>query len=106
MSRLPLSTTRPVLLSGKSDHSFRELVYNFLTVANRLEEVRRHLGSRIGITGPQYSLMMAIAELQGSTGVSVGRVDGYLHVAGTFVTAESGKLSRKRYIHKSSDPGD
>ena len=104
--KLPLSATRPALLSGKSDHSFRELLYNFFTISNRLEEVRRHLGSRIGLSGPQYNLMMAVAELQGSAGVSVGRVAEYLHVSGTFVTAETEKLVRKSYINKHHDPGD
>jgi len=93
--RLPLSATRSALLSGRSDHSFRELLYNFFTVASRLEEIRRHLGSRIDLSGPQYTLMMAVAELQGAEGVSVGRVARYLHVTGTFVTVETGKLSKK-----------
>jgi DNA-binding MarR family transcriptional regulator len=104
--KLPLSVTRPALLSGKSDHSFRELVYNFFTISNRLEQVRRHFGSQIGISGPQYNLMMAVAELQGSTGVSVGRIAEYLHVSGTFVTAETEKLARKGYINKQNDPDD
>jgi DNA-binding MarR family transcriptional regulator len=104
--KLPLSATRQPLLSGKSDHSFRELLYNFFTISNRLEQVRRHLGSRIGLSGPQYNLMMAVAELQGSTGVSVGRVAEHLHVSGTFVTAETEKLARKGYITKHHDPND
>lgn len=104
--RLPLSATRSALLSGRSDHSFRELLYNFFTVASRLEEIRRHLGSRIDLSGPQYTLMMAVAELQGAEGVSVGRVARYLHVTGTFVTVETGKLSKKGYLKKNPDPQD
>jgi len=104
--KLPLSATRPALLSGNSDHLFRELVYNFFTISNRLEHIRRHLGSRIGLSGPQYHLMMAVVELQGSTGASVGRVAEYLHVSGTFVTAETEKLVRKGYINKHHDPND
>src|SRR5215469_13292290 len=61
--KLPLSTTRSTLLSGKSDHSFRELLYNLFTISNHLEQVRRHLGARIGLSGPQYNLMMAVEKL-------------------------------------------
>ena len=104
--KLPLSVTRPALLPGKSDHSFRQLLYNFFTISNRLEQVRRYLGSRVGLSGPQYNLMMAVAELQDSTGVSVGRVAEYLHVSGTFVTAETEKLARKGYINKHHDRDD
>src|SRR5215475_1540167 len=104
--KLPLSVTRPTLLANKSDHAFREFLYNFFTVAERVQDVRRYLGNRIGISGPQYNLMMAIAELQGSDGVSVGRVAEYLHVAGPFVTAEAGKLVRIAYLRKMNDVAD
>ena len=104
--KLPLSVTRSALLANKSDHAFREFLYNFFSVTERLQEVRRYLGNRIGISGPQYNLMMAIAELQGSDGVSVGRVAEYLHVAGPFVTAEAGKLARIGYLRKINDVDD
>lgn len=103
---LPLSVTRGALLAGGSDHSFREFVYNFFTVAERLQEIRRHLGARAGISGPQYSLMMAVAELEGSEGVRVGKVAEYLHVAGPFVTTEAGKLARIGYLTKVNDAKD
>jgi len=104
--KLPLSVTRPALLANKSDHAFREFLYNLFTVAERVQEVRRYLGNRIGISGPQYNLMMAIAELQGSDGVSVGRVAEYLHVAGPFVTTEVSKLARMGYLRKINDVVD
>jgi MarR family transcriptional regulator, organic hydroperoxide resistance regulator len=102
----PATATSPILVSGKSDHSLRKLVYDFFTVSARMEDVRRHLGNRIGLTGPQYSLMMAVAELQGNDGVSVGRVAEYLHVTGTFVTTESGKLSEKGFLEKYTNVHD
>lgn len=100
------TATRDILLPGGSDHALRKLLYNLFTIGTRMEDVRRHLGSRIGISGPQFSLLMAIQELQGQTGVSVGKLAAYLHVAGTFVTAESAKLARKDYIEKRADPRD
>ena len=106
VQRLPFSVNRTALLANKSDHAFREFLYNFFTVAERVQEVRRYLGRRIGISGPQYNLMMAIAELQGSDGVSVGRVAEYLHVAGPFVTAEAGKLVRIAYLRRMNDAAD
>jgi DNA-binding MarR family transcriptional regulator len=106
LRNLPLSVTRGALLVDKSDHAFREFLYNFFTVAERMQEIRRYLGARIGISGPQYNLMMAIAELQGSEGVSIGRVAEYLHVAGPFVTTEVGKLARMGYLRKVNDAAD
>jgi DNA-binding MarR family transcriptional regulator len=102
----PVTATSPILVLGKSDHSLRKLVYDLFTVSARMEELRRHLGKRVGLTGPQYSLIMAVAELQRRDGVSVGRVAEYLHVTGTFVTTESGKLSKKGFLEKRPDGQD
>jgi len=106
VQKLPLSITRRALLARRSDHAFRKFLYKFFTVAERVQQVRRYLGERIGISGPQYNLLMAIAELQGSEGVSVGRVAEYLQVAGPFVTTEAGKLARMGYLRKVNDASD
>ena len=104
--QFPLTATSPILTSGKSDHSLRRLLYDFFTVSARMETVKRYLGERLGLTAPQYTIMMAIAELQGKSGVSVGRVGEYLHVTGTWVTMESGKLLKKGLLEKHSDLQD
>jgi DNA-binding MarR family transcriptional regulator len=104
--QLPLTATSPNLVTGGSDHSFRRFLYDFFTVSARLETMKRYLGKRLGLTGPQYTIMMAVAELQGELGVSVGRVGDYLHVTGTFVTIESGKLVKKGFMEKRPDAQD
>ncbi len=104
--QFPLTATSPILVSGRSDHSLRKLLYDFFTVSARMETVRRYLGERVNLTVPQYSIMMAVAELQGKIGVSVGRVSEYLHVSGPFVTMESGKLFKKGFLEKRPDLRD
>jgi DNA-binding MarR family transcriptional regulator len=104
--QFPLTATSPILVAGKTDHSLRKLLYDFFTVSARMETVRRYLGEKVNFTVPQYSIMMAVAELQGKTGVSVGRVGDYLHVTGTFVTMESGKLLKKDLLEKHADLQD
>ena len=104
--QFPLTATSPILVSGKSDHSLRKLLYDFFTVSARLETVKRYLGEKLSITGPQYTIIMAVAELQGKAGISVGRVGEYLHVTGTFVTMESGKLIKKGLLEKRPDLQD
>jgi DNA-binding MarR family transcriptional regulator len=104
--QFPLTATSPILVSGRSDHSLRKLLYDFFTVSARMETVRRYLGERVNLTVPQYSIMMAVAELQGKIGVSVGRVSEYLHVTGPFVTMESGKLFKKGFLEKHPDLQD
>ena len=69
---LPATVSRPALLENGSDDRFRQLVYDLLTVSVRMEAAREHLARRLGVSGPQYSILMAIARLQGPHGVRVG----------------------------------
>ena len=103
---LPLTVSRAALLENGSDLRFRRLVYDLLTIAARMEIVRGHLGQRMGTTGPQYSLLTAVATLQGENGVSVGTVARMMHVSSAFVASESGKLVRHGLLLKKTNPQD
>jgi MarR family transcriptional regulator, organic hydroperoxide resistance regulator len=105
--RLPATISLIALLNNKqSDRQFRRLVQDLLTVARRLEMARDYLGRRINVSGPQYSLLMTVAEFQGATGVSVGSVAQAMHVSSSFVTAETGKLSNVGLLRKLPNPSD
>jgi DNA-binding MarR family transcriptional regulator len=105
--RLPATISLPALLDNKeSDRQFRRLVQDLLTVARRLEVARDYLGRRINVTGPQYNLLMTVAQLQGATGVSIGAVAQAMRVSSSFVTAETGKLSDVGLLTKLSNPSD
>jgi DNA-binding MarR family transcriptional regulator len=98
--------SRVALLKGGSDQSFRTLVADLLTISTRMEIVREHLGRRMGISGPQYSLMVAVAHLQGRGGISVGALAQALHVSSAFIASEAGKLTRRRLLLKRTNPID
>jgi DNA-binding MarR family transcriptional regulator len=103
---LPPTTSRRALLKGGSDHDFRALVHDLLTVSSRMERVRGHLGARMGVSGPQYSVLIAIAHLQGEHGVSVGTLAKALHVSNAFIASETGKLAQRGLLHKRTNPND
>jgi DNA-binding MarR family transcriptional regulator len=104
--RAPLTTSREPLLDDGTDRRFRGLIHDLFTVAARMELVREYLGRRIGVSGPQYSVLMAIAHLQGARGTSVGTVAQALHVSSAFITAETGKLARLGLVLKRTNPAD
>jgi MarR family transcriptional regulator, organic hydroperoxide resistance regulator len=105
--QLSATISLAALLSGKrSDRAFRRLVRNLLTVARRVELARDYFGRGLNVTGPQYNLLMTVAELQGVTGVSVGSVAQAMHVSSSFVTAETGKLSDVGLLTKQPNPSD
>src|SRR4051794_7668417 len=103
---LPSTVTRPALLKGGSDQRFRVLVADLFTISMRMEMVREHLGRRMGISGPQYSIVVAVAHLQGRSGISVGALAQALHVSSAFIATEAGKLARRRLLLKRTNPLD
>ena len=104
--RLPATASRPALLENGSDDRFRRLVYDLLTIANRMTTVREHLGARMGISAPQYSLLMAVGQFQGVRGVGVTAVAKVLHVSSAFVATESNKLAQAGLLAKRANPKD
>jgi MarR family transcriptional regulator, organic hydroperoxide resistance regulator len=98
--------SRRALLDAGSDRRFRTLVHDLLTIATRMESVRGHLGAGIGLSGPQYSVLIAVAHLQRDTGVSVTAVAKALHVSSAFVASETGKLALRGFVHKRTNPHD
>ena len=103
---VPATISATELLDRGSDRQFRGLVQDLLTVARRLEMARDYFGHLINVTGPQYHLLMTVAQLQGALGVSVGTVAQVMHVSSAFVTSETGKLSALGLLRKRPNPQD
>ena len=83
------------------------MVYDLLAVGARMQAVRDRLAAEIGVTGPQYGIMMAIVHLQdGAGGASVTAVAGRLHVSGPFVTAQANLLVAQGLVGKRPNPAD
>jgi MarR family transcriptional regulator, organic hydroperoxide resistance regulator len=103
---LPPTATKGALLERGSDRRLRALVNDLFTVASRMEAVRAHLGRRMGVSGPQYSVLIAVAHLQGERGISVGAVAQAMHVSSAFVASETGKMARRGLVLKRPNPDD
>jgi DNA-binding MarR family transcriptional regulator len=103
---LPPTTTRRPLLERGSDRRFRALVYDLMTVAMRMNAVREHLARRMQVTGPQYSVLMGIAQFQDKGGVGVGALARLLHVSSAFIATETGKLGQAGLAEKRPNPRD
>jgi DNA-binding MarR family transcriptional regulator len=102
----PSSVSAPSLLQAGSDRVFQKLIFDLFTIAARIERIRVHFASRLGISGPQYSLLRAVASLQGRQGASIGIVAEHLHVTSTFVTAQSRMLAQRDFLKKREDTAD
>ncbi len=102
-----LTVSRPDLLVEGSDRDFRQLVHDTLAFAARIQEVRSRLGALIGLSGAQYTILVAVAHLQGREGgVGVNLLAEHLHLSGAFVTIEVNKLVAADLVTKEVNPED
>jgi DNA-binding MarR family transcriptional regulator len=102
----PLTVSRPQLLTRGSDHAFRQFVHDSLAFAARLQAIRNALGSVIGLSGTQYTILIAIARDQHTTGVGINYIAEQLHFSPAFVTIEVNKLVNDRLVSKKENPED
>src|ERR671932_27990 len=102
----PLTVTRRALLKGGNDVEFRRLIYRLLLVEERLRRARDYLGRRAGLSGPQYTMLITVAYLQGATGITVQSLAKNLRVTSAFITGESRRLIERGLLAKRTNPHD
>ena len=101
------SVSRTALLDQGSDYRFRQLVQDTLAVSALVQAIREEFGRTAGLTGPQYSLIVAISHLAESEGgTTVSQLANHLHVSGTYVTAEANKLESAGLLLRAPNPND
>lgn len=104
---LPLTVSRPELLTRGSDRDFRSLVHGLFGFLARHEAVRAGHGARIGLVGIEYTVLISIGHLSAHEGdVSVNRIAEHLYLSGAFVTTVTNNLLKRGLIHKTPDPND
>jgi DNA-binding MarR family transcriptional regulator len=104
---LPLSVSSEALLANGSDIEFRELVHDMLAFGSIVQDVRNRLGALIGLSGTQYTILMAIARLSDRfINLGVNELARHLHLSGAFVTIEVNNLVHEGVVSKISNPDD
>ena len=103
---LPLTISRPELLSGGRDRQFRHLVHGLFGFAAHHERIRSGHARVVGLAGIEYTVLIAIAHLSQDGDVNVKSVADHLYLTGAFITAVAGRLLRRGLIHKDIDPQD
>jgi len=111
---LPPTISSPNLLDDNgeqpSDRRFRQMIYDLLHLETQMRAARDRLGAAMGVSGPAYAILMAIAQFQDTdpsgAGLRVSDVAARLHVTGAFVTAEVNRLVAEGLIEKRRDPED
>jgi DNA-binding MarR family transcriptional regulator len=103
---MPITASNPALLVDGKDDQFRQMVHDALGFSARLQEIRNKFGEIIGLSGPAYTILIAIEHLERDGDVGVSRVSEHLHLSGAFVTIEVGKLVKGGLVDKVGHPED
>lgn len=78
----------------------RQLAWDIASINVHLEEIRSFWAKTLGITGPQWLILMALAELDQGQGVAVKVVSARLHVDPSFITTQSKILEKKGFMRR------
>lgn len=105
-TRRPLTVSRSELLVDGSDRQFRAVLHDLLAFSARLQEIRNRFGRHIGLTGPQYTILISIAHKQGAAGVGINTIADHLHTSGPFITTEINRLIAAKLVQKRDNEED
>ena len=102
---IPLTVSRPQLLTAGNDKLFRQFVHDSLAFSARLQDVRSRFAELVGLSAAGYSILITVYHLQ-EDGIGINQVATHLHLSGAFVTNEVGKLIKLGWVQKRIDSAD
>ena len=71
-----------------------------------LEELRYFWAKTLGISGPQWMILMALSDMDQDNGVPVNAVSKKLHVDSSFITTQSKVLEKKGFLRRKTSSED
>ncbi|MDB5617900.1 MarR family winged helix-turn-helix transcriptional regulator [Tardiphaga sp.] len=86
--------------SGQNQEIVRQFVWDIASINVHLDEIRHFWAKELGISGPQWMILMAIGDLDRGTGVAVKDVSAMLHVDPSFVTTQSKMLEKNGFMRR------
>jgi DNA-binding MarR family transcriptional regulator len=92
--------------SAKNQDQVRNFMWEIASINVHLEELRQFWARTLGISGPQWMIVMALSDLDKDDGVPVNVVSRLLHVDPSFVTTQSKLLEKKGFLRRKTSASD
>ena len=92
--------------SAKNQDTVRRFTWEIASINVHLQELRYFWAKTLGISGPQWMILMALADLDKGDGVPVNVVSKMLHVDPSFVTTQSKMLEKKGFMRRKASEED
>ena len=93
-------------LGGKNHDIARRFAWEIAAINVHLQEIRYFWAKTLGVSGPQWMILMALADLDQGEGVPVKVVSKMLHVDPSFVTTQSKMLEKKGFMRRKTSGDD
>lgn len=91
---------------GSSQEMTWQLTLEIASINVHLEQLRQFWARALGITSPQWMLLMAIADTDDKHGVPLNAVSKRLHIDPSFVTTQSKLLEKKGFLRRKVSSSD
>lgn len=91
---------------SKNQDVVRRFTWVISSINVHLEELRYFWAKTLGISGPQWMILMALLDLDRADGVPVNAVSKKLHVDSSFVTTQSKILEKKGLLRRKTSTAD
>jgi len=92
--------------ASKNQDTIRRFTWVIASINVHLEELRYFWAKTLGISGPQWMILMALADLDERDGVPVNAVSKKLHVDSSFITTQSKLLEKKGFLRRKTSAED
>ena len=92
--------------ASKNQDLFRRFTWVIASINVHLEELRYFWARTLGISGPQWTILMALVDLDQDDGAPVNAVSKKLHVDSSFVTTQSKLLEKKGFLRRKTSTED
>src|SRR5437899_2707639 len=90
----------------RNQDTIRRFTWVIASISVHLEELRYFWAKTLGISGPQWMILMALADIDQNDGVPVNVVSKKLHVDSSFITTQSKLLEKKGFLRRKASTED
>lgn len=88
------------------DRAVRDFIWNIVEIHSQLEEIHKSWAQMLGLTEPQWLILMAIDDLDEGRGVSGIAVANKLRIHPAFVTKETKRLEQMELLARATSRDD
>ena len=92
--------------TSRNQDAVRHFTWAIAAINVHFEELRYFWAKALGISGPQWMILMALADMDQDEGVPVNAVSKRLHVDSSFVTTQSKLLEKKGFLRRKTSAED